>query len=151
MCIAHTAKIMFSEFLSCSRCGGVSGKVHSELIVAIKVLMPVGGGGEVHYEHILATSTRYAIDIRIAFLYHLFYKPGEPCSHRSPLPRSGTTTNSKLHVNPMKCHHFHSDLSLWCIKFLLPENCLDQINFKKKFSYREIQTLFWANCSSYLH
>ena len=40
---------------------GVSGKVHSEHIVATKVLMPVGGGGgvwlsgKVHSEHIVAT------------------------------------------------------------------------------------------------
>ena len=36
--------------------------------------MRMGGGGggvsgKVHYEHIRATSARYAIDIRIAFLY----------------------------------------------------------------------------------
>ena len=37
--------------------GWVSGKVHSEHIVATKVLMPMGGGvsGKVHSEHILAT------------------------------------------------------------------------------------------------
>ena len=48
----------------------MSGKVHSEHIAATKILMPMGGGvsGKVHYEHIYATSTRYAIDIRIAFL-----------------------------------------------------------------------------------
>ena len=37
----------------------MSGKVHSEHIVATKVLMPVGGGGggsgKVHSEHIVAT------------------------------------------------------------------------------------------------
>ena len=47
MRIAHTAKVMFSQFLSfCLQGGGggVSGKVHSEHIVATEVLMPVGGG-----------------------------------------------------------------------------------------------------------
>ena len=34
----------------------MSGKVHSEHIVATKVLMPVwGGSGKVHSEHIVAT------------------------------------------------------------------------------------------------
>ena len=49
----------------------MSGKVHSEHIVATKVLMPMRGwvSGKVHSDHILATSARYAIDIRIAFLY----------------------------------------------------------------------------------
>ena len=47
---AHTAKVMFSEFLSfCSQEGGggvwVSRKVYSEHIVATKVLMPGGVGG----------------------------------------------------------------------------------------------------------
>ena len=50
MRIAHTAKVMFFR---------------------VSVLLFTGGGwsGKVHYEHILATSARYAIDIRIAFLF----------------------------------------------------------------------------------
>ena len=69
MRIAHTAKVMFSEFLSfCPRGGGGSGQMHysantpgNENILATKVLMP-WGGGHMHYlanvagnEHILAT------------------------------------------------------------------------------------------------
>ena len=74
----------------------MSGKVHSEHIVATKVFMPVGGvgcpgkctlstlllqkcscpwggggGGGGGYCKSAATSTRYAIDIRIAFLFLL--------------------------------------------------------------------------------
>ena len=49
MGIAHMAKVMFSEFLSCPQGGGgggwVLGKVHYEHILGTKVLMPVGGGG----------------------------------------------------------------------------------------------------------
>ena len=105
MRIAHTAGVMFSQFMSfllftggvsgksalwahwCYKSthahGGVggywvSGKVHSEHIVATKVVMPRKGGvsGKVHSEHILATSARYAIDIRIDFLliYELIRK-----------------------------------------------------------------------------
>ena len=66
MGIVHTASVMFSQFLSfllsTREEGGkggswVSGKVHSEHILATKVLMPMGGGGvsgKVHPEHILA-------------------------------------------------------------------------------------------------
>ena len=44
--IRSIAKVMFSAFLSlCSQGGGVSRKVHSEHIVATKVLMPMGGRG----------------------------------------------------------------------------------------------------------
>ena len=44
--LAHTAKVMFSEFLSFgSQGGGVSGKVHYEHILATKVLMHMGVGG----------------------------------------------------------------------------------------------------------
>ena len=58
--IAHTASVMFSQFMSflLFTGGGVSGKVHSEHILATKVLIPMGGGcvsGKVHYEHIFAT------------------------------------------------------------------------------------------------
>ena len=62
MRISHTAKVMFSKFVSfCSqgKGGGVSRKVHYEHILATKVLMPMGGvrgvSGKVHYEHIFAT------------------------------------------------------------------------------------------------
>ena len=64
MRIAHTASVMFSQFLSMGGGGGagVSQKVHSEHIVATKVLMPRGGwvSRKVHSVHILATKSAHA-------------------------------------------------------------------------------------------
>ena len=60
MCIAHTASVMFSQFLSfLLSTGGGSRQMHYlanipgiEHILAIKVLMPVGGGGSGHMHHL---------------------------------------------------------------------------------------------------
>ena len=93
----------------------MSRKVHSEHIVATKVLMPVGGGGrvtgKVHFEYIVPTSARYAIDIGIAFFYTTIFTgqrgamaslpppPFDPLSGKGPLGK--LFTFSATPANPL--------------------------------------------------